>query len=61
MGAAAAARILETMPPKEAAILLNRIEPSDAQELMDHMKPERLFYVQRIMEGPNNQMTGAED
>ena len=46
----AAARLLETMPPKKAAILLNRIEPIHAQDLLILIKPERAFHVRKSME-----------
>ena len=46
----AAARILESMPPKKAAILLNRVESKHAQELLSLIKPERAFYVRKSLE-----------
>ena len=58
--ATASAQLLENMPPNKAAILLERIESGDAQELMSHMKPERLFYVRKIMGKPGSQAPADE-
>jgi flagellar motility protein MotE (MotC chaperone) len=56
----ASAQLLDSMPSNKAAILLERIESSDAQELMSHMKPERLFYVRKIMGKPGDQAPADE-
>ena len=50
MDAAVATRLLETMPPPKAAILLKHIESSNVQDLLNRMRPERAFRVRRSME-----------